>query len=70
MICLTYRSTVDQSGKDELSNFDLTEFYQMPDLFSMTFFAKLIKWENTVNLGEIQRGQIQELKPNLPNWDK
>jgi hypothetical protein len=33
----------------------LKEFYQMPDLFSMTFFAELIKWENTIDLGEIQR---------------
>jgi len=47
---------ISQVKMKEVSNCDLTEFYQMLDLFSMTFFAKLIKWENTINLGEIQRG--------------
>lgn len=46
---------ISQVKMREVSNCDLTEFYQMPDLFSMTFFAELIKWENTINLGEIQR---------------
>lgn len=58
-----YQSNVDYSGRDkEISNHNLTEHYYQACLVQRDLFVVIIKWENSINLREIQTGWMQELK--------
>lgn len=61
---------ITQVSMKEVSNHNLTEYNHHACLLQHRSFAALVKWENTMNLGEIQTGCIPELKTDYANWDE